>query len=98
MLAFFSFMEAGDQFIASKKLYGGSITQFGKTFKKFGWEVIFVDPDDPRNFARALTPKCKAIEMDCSSNPARLVRSRNLAVASLPGRGAPSQTSIAIKR
>jgi len=36
MLAFFSFMEAGEQFIASKKLYGGSVTQFGKTFKKFG--------------------------------------------------------------
>jgi len=47
-----------------------SITQFGKTFKKFGWEVIFVDPDDPRNFARALTPKCKAIFVENLPIPA----------------------------
>src|SRR4029077_5293114 len=50
MLAFFSCMEPGDQFIASNKLYGGSITQFGRSFKKFGWDAIFVDPDDPENF------------------------------------------------
>ena len=69
MLAFFSFMESGDQFLASKKLYGGSVTQFGKTFKKLGWEAIFVDPDDPQNFARALTQKCKAIFVESPANP-----------------------------
>ncbi len=73
LLAFFSFMEPGDQFVASRKLYGGSITQFGKTFKKFGWEVIFVDPDDPRNFERALTPKCKAIFVENLANPGGVV-------------------------
>jgi O-acetylhomoserine (thiol)-lyase len=73
MLAFFSFMEAGDQFVASRKLYGGSITQFGKTFRKFGWEAIFVDPDDPRNFARALTPKCKAIFVENLANPGGVI-------------------------
>ena len=57
MLAFFSFMEPGDQFVASSKLYGGSITQFGRSFKKFGWNAIFVDADDPENFRRALTPQ-----------------------------------------
>ena len=50
MLAFFAFMEPGDQFV-SRKLYGGSITQFGQSFKKFGWEVDFVDPEDPENSA-----------------------------------------------
>src|SRR5271154_4486309 len=44
MLAFFAFMEPGDHFVASNKLYGGSITQFGRSFKKFGWDVTFVDP------------------------------------------------------
>src|SRR3954462_2488010 len=33
-LAFFPFMQPGDEFVSSSKLYGGSITQFGKTFKK----------------------------------------------------------------
>ena len=38
-LAFFTLMEPGDEFVASRKLYGGSLTQFGLSFKKLGWEV-----------------------------------------------------------
>jgi O-acetylhomoserine (thiol)-lyase len=73
MLAFFSFMEPGDQFIASRKLYGGSITQFGRSFKKFGWDAIFVDPDDPDAVRRALTPKCKAVFVESLANPGGVV-------------------------
>ncbi len=73
MLAFFAFMEPGDQFIASRRLYGGSITQFGRSFKKFGWEAIFVDPDDPENFRRALTPRCKAIFAESLANPGGVI-------------------------
>jgi O-acetylhomoserine (thiol)-lyase len=73
LLAFFSFMEPGDQFVTSNKLYGGSITQFGRSFKKFGWDAIFVDPDDPENFRRALTPKCKAIFVESLSNPTGVI-------------------------
>src|SRR6185437_4157797 len=69
MLAFFAFMEPGAEFVASNKLYGGSMTQFGRSFKKFDWHVIFVDPDDPENFRRALTPKCKAIFVESLANP-----------------------------
>ncbi|MCH7796028.1 MAG: PLP-dependent transferase, partial [Proteobacteria bacterium] len=61
VLAFFAFMEPGDAFISSTRLYGGSITQFGKTFKKFDWHCHFVDFDEPENVRKALTPKCKAI-------------------------------------
>jgi O-acetylhomoserine (thiol)-lyase len=73
MLAFFSFMEPGDQFLASSKLYGGSITQFGRSFKKFGWDCVFVDADDPENFRRAITPRCKAIFVESLSNPAGVI-------------------------
>lgn len=73
MLAFFAFMEPGDQFLAADKLYGGSITQFGRSFKKFGWEAIFVDSDDPDNFRRALTPRCKAIFVESLANPGGVV-------------------------
>jgi O-acetylhomoserine (thiol)-lyase len=73
MLAFFAFMEPGDEFVASKKLYGGSITQFGRSFKKFGWNVIFVDPDEPENFRKALTPKCKAIFVESLANPGGVI-------------------------
>jgi O-acetylhomoserine (thiol)-lyase len=73
VLAFFSFMEPGDAFVASNKLYGGSITQFGRSFKKFGWECVFVDADEPENFRRAITPKTKAIFVESLSNPTGVI-------------------------
>jgi O-acetylhomoserine (thiol)-lyase len=73
LLAFFAFMEPGDEFLASTKLYGGSVTQFGRSFKKFGWNAIFVDPEDPQNFKRALTPKCKAIFVESIANPGGVI-------------------------
>ena len=39
-------MKPGDEFVASKKLYGGSINQFNHAFKNFGWNVVWADPDD----------------------------------------------------
>jgi O-acetylhomoserine sulfhydrylase len=41
-------MEPGDEFVASRNLYGGSLTQFGLSFKKLGWTCHFVDPTIPR--------------------------------------------------
>ncbi|WP_374444322.1 O-acetylhomoserine aminocarboxypropyltransferase [Stella sp.] len=73
MMAFFALLESGDEFLAAKRLYGGSITQFGRSFQKFGWTVRFVDSDDPENFRRALTPKCKAIFVESLANPGGVV-------------------------
>jgi O-acetylhomoserine (thiol)-lyase len=73
MLAFFAFMEPGDHFVASNKLYGGSVTQFGRSFKKFGWEASFADPIDPENFKRALTPRSKAIFIESLANPGGVI-------------------------
>ena len=39
-------MTPGDEFVASKKLYGGSINQFNHSYKNFGWNVVWADPDD----------------------------------------------------
>jgi len=46
LLALFTLMSPGDTLVASNRLYGGSITQFARTIKKFGWECEFVDVDD----------------------------------------------------
>ena len=62
-------MEQGDEFLASRNLYGGSLTQFGLSFTKLGWTCHFVDPADPENFRRALTPRCKAIFVESLANP-----------------------------
>jgi len=73
LLAFFALMEPGDEFLASRNLYGGSITQFVHSFKKFDWRVHLVDPRDPENFRKALTPKCKAIFAEQLTNPSAVV-------------------------
>ena len=73
LMAFFTLLEPGDEFVASRNLYGGSITQFTHTFKKFGWTVHFVDPTDRENFRAALTPKCKLIFLENLANPGGIV-------------------------
>jgi O-acetylhomoserine (thiol)-lyase len=72
-LTFFTLLEPGDEFLASRNLYGGSLTQFGLSFKKLGWTCHFVDPTDPLNFRRALTPRCKAIFVESLANPGGVV-------------------------
>jgi O-acetylhomoserine (thiol)-lyase len=72
-LIFFTMMEPGDEFVASRNLYGGSLTQFGLSFKKLGWTCHFVDPVDPANFRRALTPKTKAIFIENLANPGGII-------------------------
>jgi len=72
-LIFFTLMQPGDEFVASRNLYGGSLTQFGLSFKKLGWTCHFVDPTDPENFRKALTPKTKAIFIENLANPGGIV-------------------------
>jgi O-acetylhomoserine (thiol)-lyase len=72
-LAFLPLLDAGDHFIASRNLYGGSITQFSQSFARLGWEVAFVDPTAPENFRAALTPRTKAIFTESLSNPGGLM-------------------------
>ena len=60
----------GDEFIAARKLYGGSINQFTHAFKSFGWNVVWADPDDIGSFERAVTPHTKAILVKSIANPA----------------------------
>ena len=72
-LVFFTLMSPGDEFVASRNLYGGSLTQFGLSFPKLGWKCHFADPTDPENFRRALTPRCKAIFLELLANPGGIV-------------------------
>src|SRR6201996_1071099 len=72
-LVFATMLEPGDEFLASRNLYGGSLTQFGLSFKKLGWPCHFVDPSDPENFRRALTEKCKAVFVESLANPGGII-------------------------
>ncbi|MBS7540383.1 O-acetylhomoserine aminocarboxypropyltransferase [Ancylobacter lacus] len=73
LLAFQTLLSPGDEFIAARKLYGGSINQFNHAFKSFGWNVVWADSDDVASFERAVTPKTKAIFIESIANPGGVI-------------------------
>ncbi|PTW60120.1 O-acetylhomoserine sulfhydrylase [Breoghania corrubedonensis] len=73
LMVFHGLMQPGDEFVASTKLYGGSINQFGHSFENFGWNVKWADPDDISSFEKALSPKTKAIFIESIANPGGIV-------------------------
>ncbi len=67
--ALLTLLEAGDEIVAARTLYGGTFTQLGVTFRKLGIKAHFVDPDDPENFRAAITPKTKVVYAETIGNP-----------------------------
>lgn len=62
--------QAGDEVVSANNLYGGTYTQFNDILPQLGIKVHFVDPRDPANFAKAITPKTKVLFCETVSNPA----------------------------
>lgn len=72
-LTFHTLLQPGDEFIAARQLYGGSINQFNYGFKNFGWKVVWADGNDPASFEKAITPKTRAIYCESIANPGGIV-------------------------
>ncbi len=72
-LVLHTLLQPGDEFIAARQLYGGSINQFNHSYKNFNWNVIWADADDPSSFEKAVTPKTKAIFIESIANPGGVV-------------------------
>ena len=72
-LTFHTLLEAGDEFVAARQLYGGSVNQFNHAFKKFDWNVVWADSSDPTSFERAITAKTRAIFCESIANPGGIV-------------------------
>src|SRR5690606_7573338 len=60
---------AGDEIVSATSLYGGTYNLFYHTFPEIGITVKFVDPSDPENFRKAITPKTKALYAEIIGNP-----------------------------
>ena len=69
LLVFHAMMQPGDEFVAARQLYGGSINQFNHSFKSFGWNVAWADAEEVSSFEKAITPKTKAIFIESVCNP-----------------------------
>lgn len=66
--------KAGDSFIASSAIYGGTVNLFAVTFQRFGIECIFVDADAPlEELQKAVKPNTKAVFGETLANPALTV-------------------------
>ena len=73
VVVFHTLMSPGDEFIAARQLYGGSINQFNHAFKSFGWQVKWADIDDISTFEKAVSPKTKAIFIESIANPGGVI-------------------------
>ncbi|MEA3535263.1 O-acetylhomoserine aminocarboxypropyltransferase [Rhizobium sp. CC-YZS058] len=69
LLVFHTIMSPGDNFVAARRLYGGSINQFGQSFKSFDWQVRWADPAAPESFEKSIDARTKAIFIESLANP-----------------------------
>jgi len=67
--AIINIAEAGDEIVSSSTLYGGTYNMFTYTLPRLGIKTTFVDASDPANFAKAITPKTKALYAEIIGNP-----------------------------
>ena len=68
-LAITNILEAGDNFVSTSYLYGGTYNQFKVQFKRLGIQVKFVDGDKPEDFEKLIDEKTKAIYIETIGNP-----------------------------
>lgn len=68
-LAIINILEAGENFVTSSFLYGGTFNQFKVSFKKLGIEARFADADDVESFRSKIDEKTKAIYLETIGNP-----------------------------
>ncbi len=68
-LALTNILEAGDNFVSTSYLYGGTYNQFKVQFKRLGIQAKFVDGDAPEDFEKLIDEKTKAIYLETIGNP-----------------------------
>lgn len=68
-IALNNILQAGDNFVASSNLYGGTYNQFKVAFKRLGIEVRFTPSEKPEDYARLIDENTKAIYCETLSNP-----------------------------
>ncbi|MGR3418497.1 O-acetylhomoserine aminocarboxypropyltransferase/cysteine synthase family protein [Paracoccus sp. (in: a-proteobacteria)] len=69
IMALFPLMGPGCNIVASSRLYGGTITQFGQSIRRFGWTASFVDTDDLDAIKAAIDDKTRALFCETIANP-----------------------------
>jgi len=89
LIALHTLMSPGDNIVAARQLYGGSVNQFSQGFAKFNWHVNWADTREPQSFAKALTPNTKAIFIESIANPGGIISDIEAIAAVAHGAGVP---------
>lgn len=69
VVALFTIMQTGDELVSASTLYGGTYSQFDVSFRNLGIKTKFVNPENPKNFRKAITKKTKAVFAETLGNP-----------------------------
>jgi len=69
IMALFPLMEPGRNVVVSTRLYGGTVTQFSQTIRRFGWSAKFVDFDDESAVKKAINDDTRAVFCESIANP-----------------------------
>jgi len=73
LLALHTLMGPGDNIVAARQLYGGSINQFSQGFAKFDWHVTWADAMKPDSFKAGINDRTKAIFVESIANPGGII-------------------------
>src|SRR5450432_1581211 len=68
-IALINLLGHGDEIVAASTLYGGTYTQMDVSLRRLGIQTVFVEPDDPENFRRAITPRTRVLYCETVANP-----------------------------
>lgn len=67
--AILNIARSGDEIVAASTLYGGTYNLFSTTLPRLGIRTVFVNPDQPENFEKAINEKTKAVYIETIGNP-----------------------------
>ena len=89
IMALFPLMAPGRNVVASSRLYGGTVTQFTQTIKRFGWSAKFVDFDDHEAVKAAIDDDTRAVFCETIANPGGHISDLDAIAAIADGAGIP---------
>jgi O-acetylhomoserine (thiol)-lyase len=89
IMALFPLMGPGLNIVASTRAYGGTLTQFSQTFKRFGWSATFVDFDDLDAVKAAIDDNTRAIFCETIANPGGYITDLDAIAEIADGAGIP---------
>ena len=73
LIALHTLMSPGDNIVAARQLYGGSINQFSQGFAKFAWGVKWADTRDPASFKAQIDERTRAVFIESIANPGGII-------------------------